>query len=396
MFADHDLAAANKIIPPNTKVDFTLTRSKDEFYILAKKTDAEKYKVKLLGIVLYCPIGIMSDRLTQEIYAKWEHTPIKYYYNRTVVKSLTMPISKAEFLSDNLFPESEAPTRVFIMLVESDAYLGTYSKSPFAFKRKWTVRSQQLNALHNSLQFENTYLKSSLDEMKGQLADLINALRHQNQPRSDEDEEDLESEDESLASKRAKKTKTSKRNLQKKPPKKVEKKLLRSSEQKNNEQKNNEKNNRQEPVAGGSSIMGRIINSINPFAEEIDLDEGLSDRQSISGQSNPGSIRSAAQISATLEDTSVNYWVTNVELELMSSPLDQMSSKGTEEDAMVDYVRLQRCLNQFNQVISSGISYDHFLSSAFIAAFDLTTNQQPGLAYAINTVRTGEKTNLLF
>jgi len=305
-----------------------------------------------------------------------------------------MPIAKAEFLSDNLFPESEAPTRVFIMLVESDAYLGTYSKSPFDFRRKWTVQTQQLNALHNSLQYENTYLKSSLDEMKGQLADLINALKQQNQPRSDDDDDekeedgDLESEDESLASKRAKKSKQSKSNLQKKPPKKVEKKLLRSREQ-----KNNEKNKKQENVASGSSgIMGRIINSLNPFTEEIDLDEAMNDRNSITGQSIPGSILSAPQRSVTLDAaTSVNYWVTNVELELMSSPLDQMTSKGTEEDAMVDYVRLQRCLNQFNQVISSGISYDQFLSSAFIAAFDLTTNQQPGLAYAINTVRTGEK-----
>ena len=89
-----------------------------------------------------------------------------------------------------------------------------------------------------------------------------------------------------------------------------------------------------------------------------------------------------------------DYWITNIELELMSSPLDQLTSKGTEEDAMPDYVRLQKCLNQFNQVISSGISYDQFLKSAFIAGFDLTTNQQPGLAYAINTVRTGEKIKL--
>jgi len=56
---------------------------------------------------------------------------------------------------------------------------------------------------------------------------------------------------------------------------------------------------------------------------------------------------------------------------------------------MVDYVRLQRCLNQFNQFLSCGLTYDQFLKSAFIAAFDLTTNLQPSLAYAINTVCTG-------
>jgi len=40
-------------------------------------------------------------------------------------------------------------------------------------------------------------------------------------------------------------------------------------------------------------------------------------------------------------------------------------------------------------MVSNGVTYDQFLKSSFIAAFDLTTNNQPGLAWAINTVRTG-------
>lgn len=99
-FLDHDLSSSNnRILPPGTKVDFTLTRTSDKFYLMCLETDKEEYKAKILSCVLYCPIGIMSDRLTNEIYAKWQSMPIKYFFNRLVVKSLTMPLSKAEFLS---------------------------------------------------------------------------------------------------------------------------------------------------------------------------------------------------------------------------------------------------------------------------------------------------------
>lgn len=61
--------------------------------------DKEQYKAKITSCILYCPIGIMSERLTNEIYTKWESMPIKYFFNRLVVKSLTMPLNKAQFLS---------------------------------------------------------------------------------------------------------------------------------------------------------------------------------------------------------------------------------------------------------------------------------------------------------
>jgi len=70
---------------------------------MSEESDTEQYKAKILSCVLYCPIGILSDRLTTDIFLKWEHSPIKYYFNRLVVKSLTMPLSKAEFLSGKYF-----------------------------------------------------------------------------------------------------------------------------------------------------------------------------------------------------------------------------------------------------------------------------------------------------
>jgi len=69
---------------------------------MATEEDTEEYKAKILSCILYCPIGILSDRLATDIFLKWDQTPIKYYFNRLVVKSLTMPLSKAEFLSGKI------------------------------------------------------------------------------------------------------------------------------------------------------------------------------------------------------------------------------------------------------------------------------------------------------
>lgn len=256
---------------------------------------------------------------------------------------------------DNLFPESENPSRVFIVIVESDAYLGSYFKSPFTFRRNWLVEG--LGSIQNSLQSENTYLKSSLDELKSQMSVLVNFIQNQQTPLNNQrSESNDDSENESL---KAKRQKRSKRGKQKK------------------------KNNVEESQPS-TSLLGRIYNSFQSN-DNISLNEGgMSDIQSVS-DFNP----SAAEEQFGLQGIKTNYYITNIELELMSTPLDQFNSRGTEDDSMVDFVRLQKCINQFNQVLSCGISYDHFLKGAFIAAFDLTTNSQPNLTYAINTVRTG-------
>ena len=145
-----------------------------------------------------------------------------------------------------------------------------------------------------------------------------------------------------------------------------------------------------EPQAGSStSLLGRIYNSFQTEPSEIEIGEGMSDVYSDNDRSEIGSEANGDRLTGIGDTT--KYWVTNLELELMSSPLDQFNSRGTEDEAMSDYIRLQKSINQYNQVLSCGLSYDHFLKGGFIAAFDLTTNQQPGLAYAINTVRTGNK-----
>ena len=78
-----------------------------------------------------------------------------------------------------------------------------------------------------------------------------------------------------------------------------------------------------------------------------------------------------------------------------SVPIDQLESAGTEHDAMNDYFRLFTTNSQMNSLFSSGITYEDFLGGAYFQAFDLTTSQEPGLHYAIPSVRVGKNKFLL-
>lgn len=245
-----------------------------------------------------------------------------------------------------------------MVIVESSAYLGNYSKSPFTFKRNWEVVGGVLDSVQNSLQSENNLLKSSLNDLKTQMSILVNLIQSQNGRQNNETECDSDNETD--------------KNLKRRKGKQKQKLAKKSNI---------------DPQPSTSSLLGRLYNS---FQNEPSEPDGMSDVYSDNDNEPRASDVCSGLGQESLQGTT-NYYITNVELELMSSPLDQFNSRGTEDEAMSDYVRLQRSINQYNQVISCGISYDHFLRGAFIAAFDLTTNQQPGLAYAVNTVRTGIK-----
>jgi len=113
---------------------------------------------------------------------------------------------------DNLFPESENPSRVFIMIVDSQAYLGSYSKSPFHFARKWTVKARAFESAKSALQVENAYLKSSIEDIKSQMSVLVELM--QKKKASDNNEEnEIDSDDESLKAKKARKQKDSSKQI---------------------------------------------------------------------------------------------------------------------------------------------------------------------------------------
>lgn len=354
-FSDHDLASAGKILPPGNKIEFFLERERDSFYLVTSGTDTSEYKANLTACCLYVPIAVMSDRLTNEIYSQWEHSNMMYYFDRQIVKAITMPTNNQFFVSDSLFPQSESPFRVFVMLVDSSAFKGNYHQSPFEFRRSWKIKTSTVQAAKpQGKNDREDRLQKSVDDLKEIVLGLVAAQSLANN-----------SENESIAVTRAKryKNKTNIMNT-----------LSTAQEAPNNLTETTQQ--------GSSNFFNRIYNSFHTNEE---------DERESGDPSEPDESASDAPSEPILTATEKDYWIEAIELEILNSPLDAFESKGTKDEAVNDFLRLQKSINQFNQVISCGVTYKDFLNTCFIAAYDLTTNQQPNLPYNINTVRTGTK-----
>ena len=135
---NHEMAGMMKPLPPHTPVHIQLHRTEDKFYIMTEPTgDAENYRVLVSELALHVPIAMMNLPLCQSLESRMTNTPIVYHYRRQTVLSLSVPRHKQSWVTDQLFPESENPLRIFFVLVETDALLGDYKKNPYEFRRKW-------------------------------------------------------------------------------------------------------------------------------------------------------------------------------------------------------------------------------------------------------------------
>jgi hypothetical protein len=433
----HDFGTAQKFLPPNTNVSFKFKLSSDKFYLLKVSTDPKNYRFVITDFCLYCPIGILSQRMCNDLYARWSRDNIKYYYDRLVVKTIAVPKGKQDFLSENLFPDNENPSRIFFMFVESDAMLGSYLKSPFAFKRAWTVESSD-SLIEQSVYEENCYLKGHMTDMThtiNQLFVMVSDMRKDKEKKkkrrspspeesdaeSDDDyeilsdEEDSVSVSSSVASKNrrkrqtraatAKSTKAAKKPKNEKKTKQLPKKKCAEEQTASSSaaQTNLSQMQAGPSCSASSSVAASVTSRSAPHQGGLTLEELTSLTKSISkpGTSEPRapSIPSDAlscresltsQRTDRIADSYKQVWVTKCELELNGSPIDQLYSKGTASDAMQDFVRLQKTLNQYCTQITNGITYEQFLTNSYIVGYDLTTSQQAGLAYNINSIRTGD------
>ena len=164
----------DKPIPPGTKVSFNLYRSEDSFFLM-KKTDAatadpENYKAVVSQCCLFVKVATMSEPIYHDLFNRFAKEDIKYHYRKIIVKPITVPASNQEFMTGNLFPDSENPCKLHFVMVKTSARTGDYNQNPFGFYRKWKVIKSVGNNI--SAEVENYYLKDQIsiirDEMRAE------------------------------------------------------------------------------------------------------------------------------------------------------------------------------------------------------------------------------------
>jgi len=169
----HELSSVNKSLPPNTRVNFQLFRSSNNFYLMKEEDDPTEYEALLSSIHLYVPVAWLQMEMLRELDARWPREPVTYHYRRFQVLSRSIGFNKQEYVSDNLYPESDNPIRLFLMIGEAKAIVGNQSKNPYNFSRKWTVKFNKKNNVSIPEQLETHQIKDQLNCIQQLITDMF-------------------------------------------------------------------------------------------------------------------------------------------------------------------------------------------------------------------------------
>jgi hypothetical protein len=100
-------------------------------------------------------------------------------------------------------------------------------------------------------------------------------------------------------------------------------------------------------------------------------------------------INPVSNLSSVNLETTTQFWVTKIQLDLNSSPVDQFESVQTEDQAIQDFLRLFNTNKQANSLYTCGLNYEEFLKGFFIAGYDLSCANDSSNPYGVPTVRSG-------
>ena len=109
----------------------TLHRNKSGFMLSTKSN--EKYKFVLLEAVLSVRKVQLAPHKFIEIQKSLETSPALYPINRVDVRTHSVAAGLTSLIWDNVF-QGQLPNRVFVAMVDNDAFTGSFKKDPFEFK----------------------------------------------------------------------------------------------------------------------------------------------------------------------------------------------------------------------------------------------------------------------
>lgn len=129
-------------------------------------------------MALYIPIAALSQNVFTEINSlltsSAENKQVAIQYRNIQVRPITIPLNVHSFYSELLFTE-DVPARLIVVFVLAESKAGSYSKNPFDFRRKWTVKKREAVKTNNSENFEERLkLVEAKNEERLKQVELLN------------------------------------------------------------------------------------------------------------------------------------------------------------------------------------------------------------------------------
>ena len=128
-----DLMNMSRYLINGVDVKLRLIRSSEQFHLLADTTGGLKYKTCIDHISLFVRKVRLNPIVTLAHNKALSTSNAKYPLKRASMKTFSIPAGQLSVTKDNIFV-SQLPTRLLVCFVDSDAFNGSYGKSPFNFK----------------------------------------------------------------------------------------------------------------------------------------------------------------------------------------------------------------------------------------------------------------------
>jgi len=136
----HDMVSCDVPVIPGIEVKFEMSLNQHSFLVKTSESGA-KYKLKLKELYLHVPIGILSSALFNSLEASLRTTPVLMHFTRTTVSVVEIPTDSTTFSVDTVFSRTQVPSKIIIVFIDTEAFLGSYSKNGYNFRRSWTGES---------------------------------------------------------------------------------------------------------------------------------------------------------------------------------------------------------------------------------------------------------------
>ena len=127
-----DICQQDRYMLNGVQVNFKFWPSSNPFKLMSPNT-AATYKVDIQEAVLkVCMVELAPDVVLAHT-ETLKHGPAKYFYDRTDMRAHAVAQGQYSCCLEDIY-QGEVPNQVVIGLVDSDAYMGNYTKNPFRFK----------------------------------------------------------------------------------------------------------------------------------------------------------------------------------------------------------------------------------------------------------------------
>ncbi|KAL0150112.1 hypothetical protein M9458_054539 [Cirrhinus mrigala] len=126
-----DIFFQEKLMLNGVDIKVHMTRGKDEFCLM--RSDAVAYKLNIVSASLFVKKVSVSPAVRLGHAQALLSTTAKYPIDRVSLKNFSVPAGSRVCNQENLFLGT-LPKSVVLAMVDHDAFTGSYSKNPFAFK----------------------------------------------------------------------------------------------------------------------------------------------------------------------------------------------------------------------------------------------------------------------